>query len=544
MGRSSDLGSSSDDEHHGEGSRGKKPSHTRGGSDGDSGDSPKHGRSGLPRGSSFDRDGKNKGPRGADGDRRGRRGSGLGSHNGSSSEDEDRMGSRPGDGKTGDKRRGPSFGRVGEIESDLKKGLDDNGNKPGFPFKRGDSNTLLGRGNIVDSPEEKYGRAKDNERDRRGPLFRHGDNSSIYGDNDIDGSPYGRKDQPYGRDGTLSGGKAPLYAKPGDDEIAGGRKGSSQFDDGAPGRRCSSQYGGGRRGSNDGPFKPLNLNGIPLPPGPGGRIGDRVEANVKTPSGHIDKGKVSDNGNGSVGVSYQPSEAGPHNLDVKYNGEHVQGSPYKFFATPLDEGKVVAYGPGLTHGVCGDPSKFVISTKGAGAGGLSLAVEGPSKAEINCQDNKDGTVDVSYLPTAPGEYKISAKFADKHIDGSPFTCKITGEGTKRNTISVGSSSELSLPENLSDYDLRSLQAFIVSPSGVEEPCFLKKLPKGNNGISFTPREVGEHQVSVKRNGKHIKNSPFKIMVNPDDVGDASRVKVRGPALNEGKTHKVGGHLLP
>ena len=78
---------------------------------------------------------------------------------------------------------------------------------------------------------------------------------------------------------------------------------------------------------------------------------------------------------------------------------------------------------------------------------------------------------------------------------------------------------------------------LVSPSGCEEPCFLKKLPKGNTGISFTPREVGEHLVSVKRNGKHITNSPFKIMVNPDDVGDASRVKVSGPALNEGKTHQ-------
>ena len=77
----------------------------------------------------------------------------------------------------------------------------------------------------------------------------------------------------------------------------------------------------------------------------------------------------------------------------------------------------------------------------------------------------------------------------------------------------------------------------MSPSGCEEPCFLKKLPKGNTGISFTPREVGEHLVSVKRNGKHITNSPFKIMVNPDDVGDASRVKVSGPALNEGKTHQ-------
>ena len=171
---------------------------------------------------------------------------------------------------------------------------------------------------------------------------------------------------------------------------------------------------------------------------------------------------------------------------------------------------------------------------------------------------------MSYLPTAPGEYKISARFAGDHIEGSPFTCKVTGEGKKRNAISVGSASELSLPENISDYDLRSLNAyigknytlffreinftkifvkmiffalFLVSPSGCEEPCFLKKLPKGNTGISFTPREVGEHLVSVKRNGKHITNSPFKIMVNPDDVGDASRVKVSGPALNEGKTHQ-------
>lgn len=59
-------------------------------------------------------------------------------------------------------------------------------------------------------------------------------------------------------------------------------------------------------------------------------------------------------------------------------------------------------------------------------GGLSLAVEGPSKAEISCHDHKDGTVSVSYLPTAPGEYKIAVKFGDKHIKGSPFVAKVTG----------------------------------------------------------------------------------------------------------------------
>lgn len=54
-------------------------------------------------------------------------------------------------------------------------------------------------------------------------------------------------------------------------------------------------------------------------------------------------------------------------------------------------------------------------------------MEGPSKAEITCKDNKDGTCTVSYLPTAPGDYSIIVRFDDKHIPGSPFTAKITGE---------------------------------------------------------------------------------------------------------------------
>ena len=59
-------------------------------------------------------------------------------------------------------------------------------------------------------------------------------------------------------------------------------------------------------------------------------------------------------------------------------------------------------------------------------GGLALAVEGPSKAEIRCKNNKDGTCDVTYYPTAPGEYKIIVKFDNKNISGSPFTVKVTG----------------------------------------------------------------------------------------------------------------------
>jgi filamin len=278
-------------------------------------------------------------------------------------------------------------------------------------------------------------------------------------------------------------------------------------------------------------YRPVQLNNIPLP-----TTGGTVTSEIKMPSGNVDKPIIEDNRDGTVSVKYEPREEGLHELSVKYNGEHVQGSPFKFHVDSLSSGYVTAYGPGLTHGVCGEPSNFTISTKGAGAGGLSLAVEGPSKAEISCHDNKDGTVSVSYLPTAPGEYKISVKFGDKHIKGSPYNAKITGEGRKRNQISVGSCSEVSFPGKVSDADIRSLNASIQAPSGLEEPCFLKRLPNGNIGISFTPREVGEHTVSVKRLGKHITNSPFKINVGEREVGDAKKVKVSGPALKEGHTH--------
>lgn len=60
-------------------------------------------------------------------------------------------------------------------------------------------------------------------------------------------------------------------------------------------------------------------------------------------------------------------------------------------------------------------------------GGLDLAIEGPSKAEISCVDNKDGTCGVSYLPTLPGDYNILVKYNEEHIAGSPFTARITGQ---------------------------------------------------------------------------------------------------------------------
>ncbi|CAG2171932.1 unnamed protein product, partial [Oppiella nova] len=108
-----------------------------------------------------------------------------------------------------------------------------------------------------------------------------------------------------------------------------------------------------------------------------------------------DKPTIVDNHDGTISVRYDPKQEGNYELQIKHNNEHIDGSPFKFYIDSTNKGTVTAFGPGLTHGAAGDPCAFTVYTKGAGAGNLQVAVEGPSKADIQCKDNKDGTISVS-----------------------------------------------------------------------------------------------------------------------------------------------------
>uniref|UniRef100_A0A1A7YJ75 Filamin C, gamma b (Actin binding protein 280) n=1 Tax=Iconisemion striatum TaxID=60296 RepID=A0A1A7YJ75_9TELE len=267
-----------------------------------------------------------------------------------------------------------------------------------------------------------------------------------------------------------------------------------------------------------------------------------VTGEVRMPSGQTAHPHIADNKDGTVTVKYSPTERGLHEMDIRYEGNHIPGSPLQFYVDTINSGHVTAFGPGLSHGLVNRPAIFTITTKDAGEGGLSLAVEGPSKAEISCKDNKDGTCTVSYLPTAPGDYNIIVKFDEQNIAGSPFMAKITGDDLKRmSQLNVGTATDVSLM--IVETDLSSLMATIRAPSGLEEPCFLKQLPNRHIGISFTPKEVGEHVVSVRKSGKHVTNSPFKIMVGQSEIGDANRVKVYGQGLLEGHTLDVAEFVV-
>jgi len=58
---------------------------------------------------------------------------------------------------------------------------------------------------------------------------------------------------------------------------------------------------------------------------------------------------------------------------------------------------------------------------------VGFSIEGQSQAKINCHDNEDGSADVSYFPTIPGEYVVHVLCADEDITNSPFVVHVVSD---------------------------------------------------------------------------------------------------------------------
>lgn len=53
-----------------------------------------------------------------------------------------------------------------------------------------------------------------------------------------------------------------------------------------------------------------------------------------------------------------------------------------------------------------------------------FAIEGPSQAKIECDDQSDGSCDVKYWPKEPGEYAVHVMCDDEDIKNSPYMAYI------------------------------------------------------------------------------------------------------------------------
>ncbi|XP_062567856.1 filamin-C-like isoform X1 [Saccostrea cucullata] len=139
--------------------------------------------------------------------------------------------------------------------------------------------------------------------------------------------------------------------------------------------------------------------------------------------------ELQDNHDGTFILKIKPQEPGKHVLQVKYGGEHVNGSPFvlKVNAQP-DASKVRVTGPGVEHGILATyQSRFIVETRGAGAGQLTVRIRGPKggfQVEMYRDSQRDRTILCRYDPTETGLYIISVRWSGVDVPGSPFQIHI------------------------------------------------------------------------------------------------------------------------
>ncbi|XP_059167482.1 filamin-A-like, partial [Physella acuta] len=244
------------------------------------------------------------------------------------------------------------------------------------------------------------------------------------------------------------------------------------------------------------------------------------------PSGNGLGPHVRDNADGTICVEYEPKKEGRHEVLMSYDGSGVDGSPFSCVVDKIDNSFITAFGTGLVGGLSGDTVSFTVVAKQGTSKDIDVKIDGPAKVDLQRADNPDGSANFSYMPMTPGAYNINIKYHGKPIKGSPFVSKVSGEGRKRSTLSLGNSAEYSL--KIIEPDIVDLVGTLQTPGGQIEPIILKKMENGELGIAyFTPRQKGEYVVCVLRQEKNINNSPFKIKVGDKELGHAAGCTVKG-----------------
>lgn len=56
------------------------------------------------------------------------------------------------------------------------------------------------------------------------------------------------------------------------------------------------------------------------------------------------KPTIVDNRDGTISLKYEPKKDGNYEMQIKYNEEHINGSPYKFVVENTDKGLITAFG--------------------------------------------------------------------------------------------------------------------------------------------------------------------------------------------------------
>jgi len=275
------------------------------------------------------------------------------------------------------------------------------------------------------------------------------------------------------------------------------------------------------------------------------------------------KADVTDNGNGTYRVVYNPKAQGKHLINVNVRSKPILNSPFSVVADRLgvDPSKSKAFGPGLEHPPSKEPTYFTIVANnrkgdpvGTGADRFDVKITDPYDSEVKSEvvDNRDGTYTVSYRPIDTGNHTIVVQHEGKNVADSPYHVKVHtnplgpdaskshafGPGLQEIvegepavfTIQAKNAAGENLTKGGDPFDVE-----VIGPDDtIVEGVRVVDNRDGTYGVTYQPTEPGRYKVDVILRGAnplyydHVGNSP--VVINAEVGVDPSKSLVYGPGV--------------
>ncbi|XP_026764452.2 filamin-A [Galleria mellonella] len=235
-------------------------------------------------------------------------------------------------------------------------------------------------------------------------------------------------------------------------------------------------------------------------------------------------------------ISFTPKDPRPHTVELRFNGDHVPGSP--FICHVSAPARVIGAGSSESPDKVsvGDAYKFNVDSPTS----PHVEVLGPARRPVPVQMSAEDTIGeneaskrytISFVPVDVGDHSIEVRAGSTggHVEGSPFLVKAYSAARVSVTdISPGVVGRpVSFTINASHAGAGNLE-IIVAVNGRNVPNFVQSEGNARFKVNFKPVEAALHTLSVRFNGHAVPGSPFTCAVSaPAHAADA---RAAGPGL--------------
>ena len=269
-----------------------------------------------------------------------------------------------------------------------------------------------------------------------------------------------------------------------------------------------------------------------------------LKVNIIGPRGNPEPVEMHPDATGKeYSCAYYPLREGQFTVSITFGAQQIAKSPFVVqVGKEAGPQQVRAFGPGLHGGMVENSADFVVETIGESVGQLGFQIEGPSKAQIECEDANDGSCDVRYFPTEAGEYAVHVICDDEDIKDSPFMALIQpsdprlkavqvnafGPGLESGTPVVGQPAEFTVDCAQVGLADAPLKIYAKDANGDDIAVQVVDNHNGTYTCIYIPEKSIKHTIMVAVGGVNIPCSPWRVQVQEESHPE--NVRVYGPGV--------------